>query len=209
MDCHEAKDRLREKRRTASLDRHVGRCPDCAAFERELRTGGRDLAEAFLASPPSPGFEERVNARLREREIAVPTRPTGRFALLLVPAAVVLLAVAGWRLAFPPPPAEPPPEKTAPVRKVVPTEPRRQNPLYVRIDRVVSNARTELLLSFAGRTRQMSPDGDVENEVLTAWAMGARIAEVTVGRDVPSREVLPIVERLEKAGFSYSLVRGR
>jgi hypothetical protein len=210
MDCHEAKERLREKRRTASLDRHVARCDDCASFERELRTGGRDLAEAFLSSPPGPGFEERVNVRLREREIAVPTKPAGRFTLVLVPAAVILLAVAGWRIAFPTAPVErPPQEPAAPVTTVVPTEPRRENPLYLRIDRVVSNAGTELLLSFAGRTRQMTPGDDVETEILTAWALGARTAEVTIGPDVPSREIVPIIDRLERVGYSYSLVRGR
>lgn len=208
MDCYETKDRLAEKRQTASVRRHVVECEDCASFEREIRTGGRAIAEAYLASPPAPGFEERVFGRLREKEITV-RRPwhAGRFALILAPAAALLLVVIAWQVLAPTNAPVPEPEPIAPTATVVPTEPVRENPLFIRLDRLTSDDRTELLLSFAGVTRQVSIAGEVESEVLTAWALGARTAEVTVGVDVPGRDIVKLIALLEASGFAYSIVR--
>jgi len=210
MDCHEAKDRLTEGRRTAALERHLARCEDCAAFLREVESGGRDLADAYLASPPSPGFEERVAARLREREISVRPRSGGRLVRLLVPAAVVLLAVAVWQVVLPEaaPPVLPPPEPDPkPVAEVVPTEPLRENLLYVSLHRELSERPTVLSLSFAGELRAVRLDGDVEGEIFRSYAFGARTADVSIGEEIPGREICSLIETLEKAGFSYFLTR--
>jgi len=215
MDCHEAKDRLTEGRRTAALARHLARCEDCAAFRREVESGGRELADAYLASPPSPGFEERISARLREREISVRPGMGGRFVRMLLPAAVLLLAVVVWRAATPEtaPPADsqpidlPPAGEPVPVAQVVPTQPLRENLLYVSIHRGASENPTVLSLSFAGEERSVRLDGDTEGEIFRSFALGARTADIVIGCEIPGREICRVIETLEKAGFSYFLTR--
>ena len=69
MDCHDAKERILEGREGAAVRRHVERCEDCGAYARELAGGGRQIARAFLAVPPSPGFEDRVAARVRTHRL--------------------------------------------------------------------------------------------------------------------------------------------
>jgi hypothetical protein len=210
MDCHEAKDRLTEGRATAALDRHLARCEDCAAFRREVASGGRELADAYLAAPPSPGFEERISARLREREISVRPGVGGRLVRLLLPAAVVLLAVVVWQAATPepaPPIAPPPIEEPKPVAQMVPTESLRENLLYVSIHRGASENPTVLSLSFAGEERSVRLDGDTEGEIFRSFALGARTADILIGEEIPGREICRVIETLEKAGFSYYLTR--
>ncbi|MEN8151480.1 MAG: hypothetical protein ABFS86_16810 [Planctomycetota bacterium] len=210
MDCHEAKDRLVEGRRTAALSRHLERCEDCAAFRREVESGGREVAEAYLARPPSSGFEERVAARLREREISVRPRPARRLAGLLIPAAAILAAVFAWLALIPGPepvPLPASPEDPTPVARVVPTEPLRENLLYVTVRRAGLAKPTTLDLSFAGEERDVALSGDAEGEFFRAWALGARTADVTVQPRIPGREICRLIEHLEMAGFSYTITR--
>lgn len=212
MDCYEAKDRLVEGRRTAALSRHLARCEDCTAFRREVESGGREVAEAYLARPPSPGFEDRLSARLREKEISVRPGAVRRLAGLLVPAAAVLVAVLAWQTMFPRetlPPVLPEPEAPKTVVQVVPTEPLTENLLFVTVRRAGLAEPTELELSFAGEGRRVAMAGDVEGELFRSYALGARTADVTIDPRIPGREICTLIEALEMAGLSYTLTRAK
>jgi hypothetical protein len=205
MNCHDARDRLTEGRRTAALDRHLERCEDCRAFGREIRGIGRDVSEAYLAEPPSAGFEERVAARLREREISVRPRLRSRFVLAFSPAVLFAVIFLVWRLSVgvePPPPSEAD-QKVA----VVTTDPVTENLLYLSLARPSSEGATLLLLSFAGEEREVELRGDVEGEVFRSYALGARTADVTIGRRIPGNEIKVLIDVLENAGFAYRLTR--
>ena len=209
MNCHEAKERLTEGRPAGAVGRHLEACADCAAYARELRIGGREIADAFLASAPSPGFEARVAARLAEPEIAAAARPRRPFAVLAA-VAVLLLGGAGifafgrggGDAAAPPAPA---PAPAAPL--VVLTEPEHEYPLLLYVERSGTEAETTLGFSFAGAERTVPISAGVEDELLRAWAMGARRAEITVAADVPGREITFVLDGLEKTGYEYQLFR--
>jgi len=213
MDCHEAKERLTEGRGGAALRRHLVACGDCSAFSLELEDGGRAVAEAMLAPTPSPGFEERVARRLGEEEISVPTRSVGPWRLALGGLlAAGLLVVGTFLLTSRPDEA---PVGVPEVREEVPsplaavTEPRLENRLQLWASRVESHGPTELVLRFASESRTVLLDGDLEGALLRAWAHGARRADLTVAHRVPTREVITLIEALEKIGFSYELDRSR
>jgi hypothetical protein len=215
MDCHDAKERLTEGRETAAVRRHLERCEDCAAFRQELSGGGREIAEAFLAGTPSGGFEDAVARRIREDEIGVETRASGRLVRVLVPALFVLLLTAIWLLAVPREEAPSPGTDTGkevartavPAPVLVPTEPRGENSLFVSVWRDDSVSPTRLSLQFAGTRRTVKIDADVEEAVLYTFALGARRAVITAGPEVPGREVFRLLETMEKIGLSYDLSR--
>jgi hypothetical protein len=209
MNCHDTRERLLERRATAGVRRHLEHCDDCRAYRREVETGGRELAEAFLAVGPSPGFEERVATALRGEETVGGLTPDRLVARILTPALFGLLLVAGYMLmrGDPPPaaPGTPPEAPETPV--VVLTQPEFENPLCVTIHRDVPAAPTRLLLSFAGEQWSVDLTGDLERQIFLAWAQGARKAELAIGPEVPGREIALVLEILEKAGFSYRLHR--
>lgn len=214
MNCREAKERLAEGRETAAVRRHLAGCPDCAAYGRELETGGREIADAFLAVGPSPGFEERVGARLVETEVSAGPRARRRFAALAAAAVLPLALAVTWfallRTGDDAPPAAPPapPAPEVAERQVVVTEPEQDNPLVVHLRREA--ARTTVLdLRFAGDARRVPGMDAAFDALLHAFARGARRAEVTVDPDVPSRDVATLVESLERAGFAWDLLRRR
>ena len=165
MDCHDAKDRIFERRETAAVRRHLGKCGDCADYARELDAGGRDLARAFLAEGPRPDFGSRVAARISEEEISAVPRPAG----LLVRLVAVLLflgtVAAGW-LVFRP--SDVPPSSPAEPRDVAVTPARREHPLRLAAARGRSDGETLVSLGFAGRNWTVPLAGDVEAEVIRA-----------------------------------------
>jgi hypothetical protein len=207
MDCHDAKDRLRRERTSTAVRRHLAHCQDCREFSRDLSDGERELSAAFLSVPPSPGFEERVAQRVAEREISVHRRPRTLLAAAAVPF-LLLLAVAVVTSLFPPatgkPPAPPPPPA---VPEPVVTDPRRENPLELFLWRERSDSDTELLARFAGESVAVTLAGDVETTLLNLWVRGARRVEMRVSPEVPGREIIELIELLEKSGFSWEIRR--
>lgn len=208
MNCHDTRERLLDHRATAAIRRHLARCDDCGHFSREIETGGREIAEAFLATAPSPGFEERVAARIEERELSAATTPSRVLVRLLAPALFSLLIVAGYLLFTQEPPSpDQAPKVTVAKTEVVTTEPERENPLYVMILRDALAEPTRLELSFAGQAWAVDLAADPEREFLLAWARGARDAELVIGPEVPGREITVMLDILERVGFSYRLRR--
>lgn len=215
MNCHETKERLAEGRESAAVRRHVAGCADCAAFRHELEAGGREIADAFLAVGPGPGFEERVGARLVETEIAArPPGPRSRITALAAAALLPLaLATAAWLALFrpgeeashPAPPAPPAPAG----RQVVVTEPEQDNPLIVVVRGGRAAGPTTIDLHFAGDARHVPVPAQAFDALLHAFARGARRAEVTVEPGVPGRDVTALVDALERAGYAWDLLRRR
>ncbi|MHC4471100.1 MAG: hypothetical protein ACYTDY_09340 [Planctomycetota bacterium] len=204
MDCHDAKERIFEGRRTAAVRRHLSKCGDCRDFAGDLETGGREIAEAFLAAGPRPGFEAQVAARLSEEELAATPGPaslTVRLIGLVLFLGLVLsgyLVVRGARR-----------ESPRPVERAsgVVTAPHLDHPLVLAAARDRSDGPTLVSLGFAGETWSVPLSGDVEREVLHAWSRGARTVVVEVTEQVPFPEVTRILGVLERAGFAYDLKR--
>jgi len=207
MDCHDAKERILEGREGAAVRRHVERCEDCGAYARELAGGGRRIARAFLAVPPSPGFEDRVAARVREREISIRDRARTRPVRVLVAALVPAVLAGVYLLLTAPSEAPPVPSEPETIPVIVVTEPFRENPLVAILSRDELTGPTQLALDFAGEARALTLPGDLEGELLRAWALGARRVEMTVAPEVPGREIVAAIEAMEKAGFGFELVR--
>jgi hypothetical protein len=94
---------------------------------------------------------------------------------------------------------------------IVTTEPYRENPLFLHLGRIGTSGRTTLLLSFAGDSSrvELEPVARVEDELLRAWAKGARRAEVTIGPEVTGREVGLLLGELERTDYGWDMVRPR
>lgn len=206
MDCHDAKERLRRERNSTAVRRHLSRCPDCRDFSRDLEDGERELSEAFLSILPSPGFEERVAQRVAEREISVRRRPRNLAAAVGVPL-LLLLLVGGAYALFPPTTGTPPAPPVVVAREPVVTDPRQENSLELFLWRERSDSETEMLARFAGQSVAVALTGDVETTLLDHWVRGARRVEMRVSPEVPGREIVLLIELLEKAGFSWEIER--
>lgn len=212
MDCHDARERLLEGRESAGVRRHLIRCADCASLRRELEDGGREISETFLEGAPSPGFEERVSARLAEEEITVPIpiRTGSRFAWFLVPAAAVLFAVVAWKLFDTrpaPAPAVKPEPRPAAARPAAVTVPVADNVLTVTLRREQTAGPTLMDGEFAGVERNVTFPTGVEDYLFLAWAQGAREVLIVVAPEVPTRELWSVMEVLERAGYSWAMRR--
>ncbi len=206
MDCHDAKERVRRERNSTAVRRHLSRCPDCRDFSRDLKDGERELSEVFLSIPPSPGFEERVARKVAEREISIRRRPRALAAAVAAP--VLLLLLVGGAYALFPPTTGLPPEPSAPVApEPVVTNPQQENSLELFLWRERSESDTEMLARFAGRSVAVALRGDVETTLLDHWVRGARHVEMRVSPEVPGREIVWLIELLEKSGFSWEIER--
>jgi hypothetical protein len=193
MDCHDAKERILEGRETAAVRRHIDKCGDCASFVSELAAGGREISEAYLAAAPSPAFEDRVAARIAEKEITARPAHVGLLARLVAPVLFLGLVLAGYLLFWSSPP---------------PTQPVADAPaLKISASRKVSEGPTLLALDFAGESRFVPLAGGLEREAIFAWVRGARTVELEVDERVPFREVAEILETLERTGFGYQVSR--
>ena len=207
MDCHDAKDRLRRERTGTAVRRHLMRCQDCREFSRDLADGERELADAFLSVPPSPGFEERVARHVAEREISVRRRPRRLLAAVVVPL-LLLFGIGTAYSLFPPTTGSPPTPPPAPmVLEPAVTDPLRENPLELFLWRERSVSDTELLARFAGESETVTLAGAVEETLLKLWVRGARRVEMRVSTEVPGREIIGLIELLEKTGFSWEITR--
>jgi hypothetical protein len=205
MDCHDAKERAYEGRRTAAVRRHLEKCADCREFVRELESGGREIADAYLAEGPRPGFGARVAARIAEDELAAAPGPAS-LAVRLVGLALFIGLVASGYLLFSGS-REETSELSRPAERVAVTHSDSGHPLFLAAARAESDAPTLVSLGFAGETWSLPLSGDVEREVLHAWRLGARKVLVEVTEQVPFPEVAKILTVLERAGFAYDLRR--
>jgi predicted anti-sigma-YlaC factor YlaD len=207
MDCHDAKERVREERPGTAVRRHLSRCPDCRAYVRELSGGGRELSQAFLATAPSPGFTERVRRKIEEREIGVSRNSRSRFAAVAVP--MVLLTLTGAALFFfrPEAPVAPKPGPTAPAQTAAITHPERENRLELFLWRERSDAETELLVRFAGESVAVKLSAAVEETLRAQYRRGARRVELRVSPEVPGHQLIGLIELFEKLGFSFEIDR--
>lgn len=205
MDCHDAKERLKEERKGTAVRRHLDRCTDCREFSRDLADGGRELAEAFLSVPPSPGFEERVSQQVAEREISVRRTPRNIAVAVAVPLIVLLIAGFAYTLYAPTTgqPAAPVPVVPEPTL----TYPRQENLLELFLWREQSDSPTEMLARFAGESTAVLLAGDIETTLLHHYVLGARRVTVRVSPEVPGREIIGLIELLEKDGFSWEIER--
>lgn len=207
MDCHDAKERVREERLTTAVRRHLARCSDCTSFVGELDSGGRQIGEAFLAGSPSPGFEDRVAHRLAEREIAVTAGRRRPLVAFLVAALLLLIAGAGYLLMNRGRPVIVAPPSDPPAEVAVVTRPVEENVLNLLLDREESTSPTRLEMDFAGIREEALLSEDVEDAIFRLWARGARRARLVVGPKVPGRDMFAVQESLEKAGFAFTLSR--
>ncbi len=205
MDCHDAKERLRQERKGTAVRRHMDRCSDCREFAEDLGDGGRELGEAFLSVPVSPGFEERVAQRVAEREISIRRAPRALLTVVAVPLLLLLLAGGAYSL-FSPPTGRP--EAPAPVvLEPAVTYPRQENSLELFLWRERSDSTTEMLARFAGESVAVSLSKDVETTLFTHYVRGARRVTMRVSPEVPGREIIGLIELLEKVGFSWEIER--
>lgn len=101
-------DGLLRAKEAARLREHVERCESCARYLRVLERG-LALARAIPDIEPSPGFEWRLNRRLRETAEAMAERQrSARSGAAVALAVAGLVALAAWSPILAPRPADGP-----------------------------------------------------------------------------------------------------
>ncbi len=100
MNCHEIRELLPDIITSAGTDaaimppeveKHLASCSDCAAHLRDLQKT-MALLDEWLAPEPSPYFDTRLQARLREERREEMARPQAWFGWLRRPAWAMSLA---------------------------------------------------------------------------------------------------------------------
>ena len=85
---------IEDARLKGQLGQHLARCPSCKRYDASVRGGVQALRYSSYEMEPTPGFKERLRARIAagaEPEVPATPSPAGVAALLMLAAALALV----------------------------------------------------------------------------------------------------------------------
>ena len=85
---------IEDARMNGQLGRHLAGCPSCQHYDASVRSGVQALRYSSYEMEPTPGFKERLRARIAagaEPEVPATPSPAGVAALLMLAAALAFV----------------------------------------------------------------------------------------------------------------------